>query len=325
LESPFIQNDLRILRKYFDVRVVDSNFIMDRFNFLYFLKTILHLIIGVLWADIAFIWFADKDAYWVVRFSNFLKKKSIVVVGGYDVARVPEIKYGALLNQKNASRTKYVLENTDVVLTVDDGLREDAINNLDIEGNNIKTIPTGYDYKKFKPNGVKEDLVISVSTGNNWMRIQLKGLDTFVKSAKLLPNVRFLVIGIEGDCKEKLKRIASSNVDFIGLLSQAKLIEYYQRAKVYCQLSIREGLPNALCEAMLCECIPVGTNVQGVKTAIGETGFYVPYCNTKATAYAIKKALSITRKKETRERIRNMFTLQERERRIVKEINGLLI
>ena len=34
-------------------------------------------------------------------------------------------------------------------------------------------------------------------------------------------------------------------------MPQEKLIPYYQKAKVYCQLSMREGLPNALCEALL--------------------------------------------------------------------------
>ena len=45
---------------------------------------------------------------------------------------------------------------------------------------------------------------------------------------------------------------------------------------------MREGLPNALCEAMLCECVPVGTDVQGIRTAMGDAGFYVPYGDRKS-------------------------------------------
>jgi len=43
-----------------------------------------------------------------------------------------------------------------------------------------------------------------------------------------------------------------------------------------------ERLPNALhCEAMLCECVPVGTRYCGIPTAIGDTGLYVPYGDSK--------------------------------------------
>jgi len=46
---------------------------------------------GVLWADITFSWFADTHAFLAVLLSKLFRKKSIVVVGGYEVANVPEI------------------------------------------------------------------------------------------------------------------------------------------------------------------------------------------------------------------------------------------
>lgn len=54
---------------------------------------------------------------------------------------------------------------------------------------------------------------------------------------------------------------------------------------------MREGLPTAVCEAMLCECVPVGTNRYGIPIAIGDTGFYTEYGDVELTAEAIKKAL----------------------------------
>ena len=252
--------------------------------------------------------------------SKLLRKKSVVVVDGYEVAKVPEINYGLMLNPKSARRVKYVLENADLVLTVDESLKKDAINNARVNGENILTVPTGYDYEKFRPVGGKENLVISVSVGDTWTRVQLKGLDTFVKSAEFLSDVRFLVIGIQGGALKKLQDFASPNVEFLGSLLQDELIPYYQRAKVYCQLSMREGLPNAVCETMLCECVPVGTDVQGVRTAIGDAGFYVPYGDVEATVEAIKKALKSDNGKAARERIQKMFPIERREKELLRII-----
>lgn len=82
------------------------------------------------------------------------------------------------------------------------------------------------------------------------------------------------------------------NLEVIGKLPAEEVIKHYQEARVYCQLSMREGLPNAVCEAMLCGCIAVGSDVQGVRTAIDDHGFLVPYGDVEATCDAIRKALS---------------------------------
>lgn len=128
-----------------------------------------------------------------------------------------------------------------------------------------------------------------------------------MRSAAFLPDVKFLLIGVQGEALKKLQEIATPNMEFRGPLPPDEITPYYQKAKVYCQLSMREGLPNALCEAMLCECVPVGTDVQGVKTAIGDTGFYVPYGDPEATAEAIKKALRSDRGRKLGKELRRFF------------------
>ena len=50
------------------------------------------------------------------------------------------------------------------------------------------------------------------------------------------------------------------------------LRKYFSTSQFYIQASRLEGLPNALCEAMLCECIPIGNSVFGIPSAIGNTG-----------------------------------------------------
>jgi len=306
---------LDLLDRHFDVRIGHYTG----------LESIPKILRGVIWSDITFSWFADIHAFWALRLSKLFKKKSIVVVGGFEVANVPEINYGLMRSKKSARKVKYVLENADRVLTVDDSLKLDAINAARVDGENIITVPTGYDSNIWKFDGEKEDLVITVSIGNSWNRARLKGLDTFVKSTRLLTDVKFIVIGIQGNALKELQDIAPLNLEFSDSLSQDELLLYYQKAKVYCQLSLREGLPNALCEAMLCECVPVGTERGGIPTAIGDTGFYVPYGDPKATVGAIKDALRSNKGKEARERIKKMFPIERREKEIVDIISQILI
>ena len=315
--SSFVKTDLEILERHFDVKPVQWTRTRD-------IKNMLRIIWHILRTDLSFTWFAGGHAARVVFLSKLFGKKSIVVVGGFEVANVPEINYGLMLSPISARRVKYVLENADKVLTVDDSLKMNAINNARASGKDILTVPTGYDSEKFKPEGEKENLVMTVSIGDNWKRVRLKGLDTFVKSAKFSTDAKFLVIGIQGDGLKKLQYSAPSNVEFSDPLSQDELLLYYQKAKVYCQLSLREGLPNALCEAMLCECVPVGTERGGIPTAIGDTGFYVPYGDPKATAGAIKEALRSEKGKEARERIKKMFPIERREKEIVDIISQIL-
>lgn len=320
--SSFIQMDYELLEKHFDIKLLELG--SNKKKLYEKIKILVKIFKYVLWADITFSWFADIHAYWAVILSKIFLTKSIVIVGGYEVAKLPEINYGGMLNPKSASIVKYILNNADMILTVDEGLKIDAIRNFDIIGDNILTIPTGYDHEQFRPNGEKENIIITVASGDDWERARLKGLDIFVESAKLLPDFIFIVIGIEGDALKKLKTISPPNVDYIMKLPQEKIIPYYQKAKVYCQLSMREGLPNALCEAMLCECIPVGSDVQGVRTAIGDAGFLVPHGDAEATAAAIKKALISEKGKEARERIKRLFPIERREKELIHTIKGVL-
>jgi glycosyltransferase involved in cell wall biosynthesis len=321
LKSSFINKDLELLRNHFNVNVVNFNF--NKTNTNGTRLTQLKLLKGILWADVTFSWFADFHAYQAVRLSKLFHKKSLVVIGGYEVAKVPELEYGAALSPESFTRVKYILENADLVLTVDDSLKNDALENYAVHGENIKTLPTGYDSNFFRPHGNKEKSVLTVCMGDNWNRVRIKGVDTFVNSAKFCPDLKFLVIGVQGEAQNKLKSFAPSNVEFIGPLSQDLLLHYYQKASVYCQLSLREGLPNALCEAMLCECIPVGTDVQGVRTAMGSTGFYVPYGDTEETSKAIKNALKSDRGNVARERIKTEFYIGRREKELVEMLQTL--
>lgn len=266
---------------------------------------------GVIWSDLTFSWFADTHAFWAVLLSKMFKKKSIVVVGGFEVAKVPEINYGMMRSPLSARRVRYVLENADKVLAVSEFNKNETLKYT--SSKNVKLVYNAVDCNKFKPNGKKDNnLVITVGS-----KIKLKGLDIFIESARLLPRRKFMIIGLPEDVINYLKPSKPANVEFVGLVPHEYVLRYYQKAKVYCQLSCRESFGMALAEAMACECVPVATNNAALPEVVGGTGFYVPYGDSKATAEAIEKALQSDKGEEARERVKRLFPIERREKEII--------
>ncbi|MGC9337921.1 MAG: glycosyltransferase family 4 protein, partial [Candidatus Cloacimonadia bacterium] len=276
-------------------------------------------------ADLVFIWFASYHAFITILVANLFKKPKVVVVGGYDASNIKG--YGIFSSWIGRKMGRYIYRNSDRIFVVDESLKKDIIANSKLNeiAKKIGVIPTGYDPHRWYPAGEKEKMVLTVCYVNesNWWR---KGLNTFMKAAELLPDVPFYVVG---KMEERLKNMveqAGDNVTFTGWVSDNQLLHLYQKAKVYCQISKYEGLPNVLCEAMLCKCVPVGTDILGVKTAIGSTGFYVSYGDEEATVEAIKKALYEYSDlgKRARERIIAMFSPEMREQLLVEQIMELV-
>lgn len=321
-EISFIEKDIELFGKNFYIKTLE--FIWDKKAKRKTITSMLNLALDTLVADVTYSWFADIHAYWAVRISKFFRKKSVVVVGGYEVSVIPQLNYGALLDRNSSIKVKYILSNADLILTVDEGLKIAAIDNFNVIGDNIKTIPTGYDYQKFRCQQEKEEMVLTVAATRNWNEARLKGLDTFVQLANLLPEVKFTIIGVQGEALSELKAIAGQNIEIIGWLPQDEIIPYYNRAKCYCQLSLSEGLPNALCEAMLCECVPVGTRIPGITTVMGDTGFYVQRGDINATVNAVKNALNSDKGKIARARVMKLFPSQRREIELKKAITELI-
>ena len=262
---------------------------------------------SIMSSDTSFSWFAGGHAALAVLFSRLLGKKSIVILGGYEVAKLPEIGYGACLNRRSALLAKFALKFADKVLAVDESLKDEAIKNYGLSGDNISVVPTGYDHEHFKMSGQKENIILTVSQRSAYLR---KGIPLFLEAARRMPHLKFVVVG-------KGWQDAPENVEFPGFVSDDELLKYYQRAKVYCQLSLHEGLPNALCEAMLCECVPIGSRANGIPKAIGNTGFYAE--NIDELVSAIEKAMQ-TSGGPARDRIINLFPIEFREARLRFEV-----
>lgn len=282
--STFVMRDVESLSGLYSTSFVKNPMQKD----LKALASIPRFVCKVSQSDLIITWFADSSKF-PVRIAKLFGRKVVVIIGGYDVARVESIGYGALLDPKKKKNAEWALEQADAVIAVDQGLIDDLVEHFGRDFDAM-IVPTGYDEGKYHPAGEKRALALSVCNAKN-RRGLVKGIDIFAECARKMPDVPFRLIGVSEGALTALGDIPK-NLEVLGGLPANEVIKHYQEAKVYCQLSMREGLPNAVCEAMLCNCIAVGSDVQGVRTAIGNHGFLVPYGDVGVTCEAIRKALS---------------------------------
>jgi len=306
--TSFIKHDIQILKDFSDVNcLITSGF-----------KGVFQIYWHIFFCDTVFCWFASVYSGIAVSLAKFLGKQTVVIIAGVDVAADNDIGYGIWLTKWKRPFVRTAIRKADIVLVVDPSMKDKAIKLAGYKGNNIQYLPTGYDASFFMPGASKKRGVLTVASGTNEVRLKTKGIDFLLQAASLLPDVSFTIIGINQLLFDELAISVPENVTLLPAMSQNDLLSYFQTAAVYCQPSRSEGLPNALCEAMLCECIPVGTDVGGIPTAIGDTGFIIPFGAVQDMSNSIKKALrenqSLGRK--ARQRIIQKFSFEKR-------VNGL--
>ncbi len=316
--SSFVRNDRIILEKFADV----STILIPKKRNIYSIPLLISKIfIGICKNNVIYCWFAELPAYIAVFFSKLLYKKCVVVVGGYEVANVPEIGYGGMLNKKNVRKVEYILRNADLILAVSESNKKEIDSNFTTK--QLKLIYNGVQIDKFYPKGNKNNTVITVGNVTN-ENLQRKGLETFVKSASYLPDTQFILIGKHLDnSSEYLSSIASDNITFTGFVDDEELLTYLQEARVYVQVSAHEGFGISLAEAMLCECIPVVTSSGALPEVAGDPAFYVPFNDPKQTAEAIQKALTNENGEQFRKHIQENYSLKSREEQLKRIIGDL--
>ena len=310
--SSFVKQDFTSLSRHFQIEVLGYKNPRDVFQ-----------MIGPIWrSDLMFSWFASGHSFAAVLFCKLLGKRSVVVAGGYDVAYEPAINYGQYtLARRKRMYADYVLRNADIVLPVSEFTRSEVMARA--KPKRVQVLYPGVDTDKFRPQGRKEDLVMTVASGSG-RTIRLKGLDSFIGAAALLPEVRFLVAGLSDNDRIELQSRSTENVSLYGYVSWEELLSHYQKAKVYCQLSYRESFGMALAEAMACGCVPVVTERGAISEVVGDTGYYVPYGNAKAAAEAIEKALSSKNGLDARMRVEEKFNLKRREEMLLSLLRSLI-
>lgn len=337
--SSFVNADYEILSSKYEVIKYQFKPVKGLVKNAYqFLKQLIFLLINAGKYDAFFIWFADYHALLPTLYGKFFSKKTYLIIGGFDAVSIPEIQFGVFYKVGLRSKiVKLCYKYAGYILPVDASLIQSTnyysnptgqkigfMNYVEKVNGKVITIPTGYNPEKWKRQALelKSD-VITVGGCNNMQSYLRKGHNLFVEVARAMPDRKFTLIGIGDDIRNKVIINPPANLEVYGFLSQEEIIKQFSLHKVFTQFSLSEGLPNTLCEAMLCGCIPVGSNVNGIPEGIGDTGFVIFKPDVNEAVEAIKKALNegLESQSKARQRIIDLYNFDRRKEAIIKIIN----
>lgn len=315
--SKFVQIDLELLRRRFQV---NEWYQKSR------LINVPALARAVSQSDLVFGWFASWHTLFPACLARALKRPVILVIGGYDTANLPEIGYGSQRGGIKRWVARSAMDSATRLIVNSQSARNEAIRNARIKPDRITVIYHGIEASALENIKPKENLAITVANVDRGNLLR-KGLEPFVRAARLIPECEFDIIGAWRDrAIRHLQALASPNVQFTGWLSEADLRGYLSRASVYVQPSLHEGFGLAVAEAMLHQCVPVVTRVGALPEVVGDAGVYIDSPEPQAIAGGVRLALKMTETLGLRasERIKSQFPLGRRGELLYQTIDAIL-
>ncbi len=331
LYATFVKRDVAILEKKYQVDLYQFNTSKKIYLFYAFIKQFFFLLFNIHKYKAIVIQSSGYLSFFPVILGKIVKKPIIIIAIGTDCAKLPEINYGAHTKKILAWFTNFSFKNASLILPVHKSLEKSFYSYMDVEFPNqgirsfkptIKTpiieMVNGYDTVKWQNKNLDriKNSFLSVTFAVDEIGYYRKGIDLIVKAANLFPDYYFTIVG-----KVYLKGACPKNLHLIDNVKQEELLEIYNKHQYYFQLSMFEGFPNALCEAMLCGCIPIGSDVAGIPEIIGQKGYVLKKKNTELLKQLI---LKLENNKLTPNDVRNQistnFPLERRENEFLKHV-----
>ena len=294
--------------------------------------------------DVLHAYFLTQAGFTATYAGKYLNVPSVVSIRGNDIER-------ATFDPSRFSHTMYALQNASVVTTYASELVKKAKAFIERD---IILIPNGVDIEHFKPLEKNHALADALNLDSGGLppsfreqpqhtgassRIQnsvigfvgelreKKGLKTLLNAYAIINKVQpvaLLIVGEvrQGEDKKIFDEFQQSNPDskiiVTGYISPKDLPAYYSLIDVFVHPSLRDGMPNAVLEAMACEKAVVATSAGGVVDVIkdSENGTTVPANDAESLSKAILEllndpALRVRLGNSARETIQKEFTLQK--------------
>jgi len=332
--STFIRKDINFLLRKYDVVSPSHDWNLKGETPLNFLKQMVFLFRHLKGSKAVFVMFGGYWSFLPALFGKFSRIPVYIIPGGTDCVSFPTLKYGSLRKPLLRTFIRWSFKLCHELLPVDGSL---VISDYSFHEKSDypkqgykyffpeittphRVIHNGFDPAFFKcdPDRKRAGSFIMVATVTSMNRVTVKGLDLVLYLAVQFPHFSFTIIGISDSVISELGAIPE-NVAVHPWMKQDQFRSYLENSQFVLQLSVSEGFPNALCEAMLCRCIPVVSTVGAMPAIIGKTGFLI---RSSEKEYLIKRFDEILRTddailrqmaSEARNRIADNYPISKRE------------
>lgn len=281
------------------------------------IKQLIFLLFNIWKFNTVFIWFADYHSFLPVFCAKIFRKRSFVVIGGYDVVKMPNLNYGVFTSKFRGYCAVYSMKNSTLNLAVSKNV-ERKVRWIAPESN-VKLVYNCVNISDDKEiNPEKEDLVLTVAFIDSERTFYLKGIDTFIEVAKLLPEIKFMIIGLDKNMSGQILKNLPKNLELVGRVNHSELQNYYKKAKIYCQFSRSESFGVSIVEAMYFGCVPVVTNAGGMPELVDNLGFVVKKEPEKIADLIKRIVLNKVKIAENQEKYFEKFEKSKRKNKLLK-------
>lgn len=334
----FIKTDLEILEKHYHVKSQRFELSKKIFTPFAFLRQFIFLIANIWKADVIVCDFAGYVSFLPTLFGKVFGKPSLLILCGTECYAFPSIHYGNFNKKLLGLFTSWSYRMATHLAPVHKSMviSEYTYDDKDFPKQGYRyycpfaiqpftELNYGFDATKFYYTGIERKpnsflTVVSNTEGSTFYR---KGLDLIIEAAKQLPEYTFTIIG----SGTKLNTIEKpENITVYPWIPNAELKNYYSAHMFYLQLSMIEGFPNTLGEAMLCGCIPIGSDAASIPEIIADCGFILRKRDMQLLTALLQEACNAENENlsiKSTNRIKALWPIEKRDNILTDVINTL--